>query len=85
MQGWHVLDPHAQTTIDLESFVHDGYLLRKVDRILETSFVRELTAACYRAVQKREQSERPCDSGVGHRSKPIVHLVREDCPSDRVG
>jgi len=47
MQGWHVFDPHSQTTIDLESFVHDDHFLRKVDRILETSFIRELTAACY--------------------------------------
>ena len=37
----------ARRSIDLESFVHDDHFLRKVDRILETSFIRELTAACY--------------------------------------
>jgi transposase len=47
MQGLHVFDPQARTIIDLESFVHDDHFLRKVDRVLESAFVRELTAACY--------------------------------------
>ncbi|HUE14561.1 MAG TPA: transposase [Planctomycetaceae bacterium] len=33
--------------VDLESLVHQDHLLRKADRILETSFIRKLTAACY--------------------------------------
>ncbi|HXY34932.1 MAG TPA: transposase, partial [Planctomycetaceae bacterium] len=47
MQGLHVFDPRAVVAVDLESLVHDGHLLRKVDRILETSFIRKLTGTCY--------------------------------------
>jgi transposase len=47
MQGLHVFDPQAVVAVDLESLVRQDHLLRKVDRILETSFIRELTAACY--------------------------------------
>jgi len=47
MQGIHVFDRHAKTVIDLESFVEQDHLLRKIDRVLDTGFVRELTAACY--------------------------------------
>jgi transposase len=47
MQGIHVFDRHAKTVIDLESFVEQDHLLRKLDRVLDTGFVRELTAACY--------------------------------------
>jgi hypothetical protein len=43
MQGLHVFDPQATTIIDLESFVHHEHFLRKVDRVLESAFVRELT------------------------------------------
>ena len=37
----------AVVAVDLESLVHQDHFLRKVERILETSFIRELTAACY--------------------------------------
>lgn len=37
----------AVVAVDLESLVHQDHLLRKVDRILETSFIRRLTATCY--------------------------------------
>ena len=47
MQGLHVFERKTKTVIDLESFIPEGHLLRKVDRILEWTFVRELTAACY--------------------------------------
>jgi transposase len=47
MQGLHVFDPRAVVAVDLESLVHQDHFLRKVERILETSFIRELTAACY--------------------------------------
>ena len=47
LQGLHVFDPQTRTVIDLESFLPEDHLLRKVDRILELTFVRELTAACY--------------------------------------
>ena len=47
MQGIHVFDRHAKTVIDFESFVEQDHLLRKIDRVLDTAFVRELTATCY--------------------------------------
>src|SRR5271170_3487617 len=53
MQGLHVFDPQARTIIDLESFVHHDHFLRKVDRVLESAFVRDLTAACYAAGRGR--------------------------------
>ena len=49
MQGMHIFQPQARTAIDLESFVEEGHFLRKVHRVLQLSFVRELTAACYAA------------------------------------
>jgi transposase len=47
MQGMHVFDPRAVVAVDLESLVHQDHFLRKVDRVLEASFIRGLTAACY--------------------------------------
>ena len=47
MQGVHAFDPKVKTTIDLESWVASDHFLRKVDRLLELAFLRELTAACY--------------------------------------
>jgi transposase len=47
MQGVHAFEPNAQATIDLESFVAADHLLRRVDRVLDLSFVRELTAERY--------------------------------------
>ncbi len=51
MQGKHDFLPETRTAIDLESFISDDHFLRKVDRVLELSFVRELTASCYVAGQ----------------------------------
>ena len=47
MQGTHAFEPKARATIDLESFVATDHFLRRVDRILDLSFVRELTAKRY--------------------------------------
>jgi transposase len=47
MQGLHAFDQQARTAINLESFVADDHLLRRLDRQLDLSFVRELTASCY--------------------------------------
>ena len=35
MQGMHVFNPQARTVIDLESFVAEDHLLRRVDRVLD--------------------------------------------------
>ena len=53
MQGRHAFEPGSRRTIDLESFVDDGHYLRKVDRVLELSFVADLTAECYSSDQGR--------------------------------
>ncbi len=47
MQGRHSFDPHAKMEIALESFVPKDHFLRKVERSLDLSFIRELTAPCY--------------------------------------
>ena len=47
MQGVHAFDPKAKSCIDLESFVAEDHFLRQIDRVLDLSFIRELTAACY--------------------------------------
>ena len=47
MQGKHVFQPRTGTVIDLESFIAEDHLLRRIDRVLKMSFVRDLTAACY--------------------------------------
>jgi transposase len=47
MQGVHAFEPKAKTSIDLDSFVAEDHFLRQIDRILDLSFVRELTAARY--------------------------------------
>jgi hypothetical protein len=45
MQGVHAFDPKVKTTIDLESFVAEDHFLRRIDRVLDLSFIRELTPA----------------------------------------
>ena len=47
MQGLHLFEPKTRTVIDLESFLPDDHLLREVDRIVEPTFLRKLTASCY--------------------------------------
>ena len=47
MQGKHVFQPRTGTAIDLESVIAKDHFFRKVDRVLEMSFVRDEIAACY--------------------------------------
>ena len=53
MQGVHAFDPKATASIDLESFVAEDHFLRRIDRVLDLSFVRELTAPRYAVQQGR--------------------------------
>ena len=53
MQGVHAFDPKIKTSIDLESFVAADHFLRRLDRVLDLSFIRELTAARYADGQGR--------------------------------
>ena len=53
MQGVHAFDPKAKVSIDLESFVAEDHFLRRIDCVLDLSFIRELTAARYADGQGR--------------------------------
>src|SRR6476659_10626992 len=53
MQGVHAFDPKAKVSIDLESFVAEDHFLRRLDHVLDLSFIRELTAARYADGQGR--------------------------------
>src|SRR6476619_2063499 len=53
MKGVHAFDPTVKTSIDLESFVAEDHFLRRIDRVLDLSFIRELTAARYADGQGR--------------------------------
>ncbi len=53
MQGVHAFDPKIKASIDLESFVEEDHFLRRIERILDLSFIRELTAPRYAAEQGR--------------------------------
>jgi len=53
MQGLHAFEPKRKVSIDLESFVAAGHFLRRVDRVLDLSFVRDLTAPRYAVQQGR--------------------------------
>ena len=53
MQGVHAFDPKVKTTIDLESFVAADHFLRGINRVLDLSFIRELTAVRYADGQGR--------------------------------
>lgn len=49
----HAFEPKTKTSIDLESFIAKEHFLRRIDSILDLSFVRELTAARYADRQGR--------------------------------
>lgn len=53
MQGVHAFNPKARTSIDLESFVSRDHWLRRINRVLDLSFVRELTEDLYAAGKGR--------------------------------
>ncbi len=77
MQGTHKFDPRAKTEIDLESIVEDNHALRKIDRLLDMAFVRELTAACYADGRGRPS----IDPEVYFRMELVAYL--NDIKSDR--
>ncbi len=53
MQGKQAFEPNVRASIDLESFVAKDHFLRRIDSILNLSFVRELTAGRYSDSQGR--------------------------------
>jgi transposase len=53
MQGVQAFEPKAKASIDLESFVAEDHFLRRINRVLDLSFIRELTTARYSDGQGR--------------------------------
>ena len=53
MQGVQAFEPKAKASIDLESFVAEDHFLRRINCILDLSFIRELTAPRYAAEKGR--------------------------------
>lgn len=77
MQGRQEYQPKLFSVIDLEKVVPENHLLRRIDKILDLSFVRELTAHLY-----CEDNGRPSiDPEVFFRIMLITHLY--NIPSDR--
>jgi transposase len=78
MQGVHAFDPKAKASIDLESFVAEDHFLRRIDRVLDLSFIRELTAACYADGQGRPS----IDPEVFFRMQLVAYLngITKDRP-----
>ena len=59
MQRAHAFEPQVKASIDVESFIAADHFLRRIDRVLDLSFVRELTAPRYAAQQGRPSWRRP--------------------------
>ena len=47
MQGLHHYQPKLFVQIDLDSLIPQNHILKKIDKILDLSFVRELTSKYY--------------------------------------
>ena len=47
MQGKQEYQPELFTTINIEQMIPKNHLLRKLDRLLNLSFIRKMTAALY--------------------------------------
>jgi transposase len=53
MQGRHQYQPELFSQIDYEQLIPPGHLLRRVDRALDLSFLRERTAPLYASEKGR--------------------------------
>lgn len=53
MQGRHQYQPELFSQIDYEQLIPKGHLLRRVDRVLDLSFLHEMTAPLYSAEKGR--------------------------------
>ncbi len=53
MQGRHEYQPQLFSAIDVESLIPKSHLLRRIDRVLDLSFLAELTAPLYSKSQGR--------------------------------
>lgn len=77
MQGRHEYQPELFSQIDVEALIPKNHILRKIDRILDLSFLREVTAPFY-----SESVGRPSiDPEIFVRMNLLEHLY--NIPSDR--
>ncbi|RYZ86981.1 MAG: hypothetical protein EOP06_13500 [Proteobacteria bacterium] len=77
MLGRHEFQPELLSQINLENLIPDNHLLRKIDRVLDLSFVRTMTSHLY-----CENNGRPSiDPELFFRMTLIMHLY--NLPSDR--
>jgi len=53
MQGHHEYQPELFSVIDIERLIPQGHLLRRIDKVLDLSFLPELTAPLYSQSQGR--------------------------------
>lgn len=53
MQGRHEYQPELFSAIDIEKLIPSGHLLRRIDRVLDLSFMPEMTAPLYSQNQGR--------------------------------
>jgi transposase len=53
MQGRHEYQPELFSAVDVESLIPRTHLLRRIDRVLDLSFLPELTAPLYSQGQGR--------------------------------
>lgn len=53
MQGQHHYQPELFSQIDYENLIPKSHLLRRIDRVLELSFLKELTAPLYASEKGR--------------------------------
>ncbi len=70
MQGVHAFEPKAKASIDLDSFVAEDHFLRRIDRVHDLAFVRELTAPRYAV----EQGRPSIDPEVYFRMQLVAYL-----------
>lgn len=47
MQGTRVYQPQLFHYVDIEKLVSPHHIFRKIDKVFDLSFVRQLTSACY--------------------------------------
>ena len=47
MQGKHCFDPDLEIPVNLDQFIPTKHFLRKVDRVVDLTFVRKLTSKYY--------------------------------------
>ena len=58
MQGHHKFQPELFVQIDYQALIPSYHILRRIDKVLELGFVKQLTQKFYSDTQGRRQSTR---------------------------